>query len=108
MYCAHKASLNLVQVKLSQLQSNQLKSTKVLKQTKLNQLIMIKHTGLSFGIFPSASSFALACRRLRIRRYCFAFTYNGSSSRTSLPVIGTREAAAALVLGTIYNTFKVN
>ena len=36
-------------------------------------------TCLSFGIFPEASSLALACRRLRIRWYCFALTYSGSS-----------------------------
>ena len=38
------------------------------------------HTFLCFGIFPSASNFALACLLLIIRWYCFAFTYNGSSN----------------------------
>lgn len=42
-------------------------------------------TGLSFGILPSASSFARACLLFSIRLYCLAFTYNGSSSRNSVP-----------------------
>ena len=42
-----------------------------------------KLTGRSFGIFPSASNFARAWRLFKIRRYCLAFTYNGSSSRNS-------------------------
>lgn len=41
-------------------------------------------TFLSFGIFPWASSFARACLRFRIRWYCLAFTYRGSSSWTSV------------------------
>ena len=38
-----------------------------------------QQTFLCFGIFPSASSFALACLRLIILWYCLAFTYSGSS-----------------------------
>ena len=38
---------------------------------------------LSLGIRPSASSLARACRRFRIRWYCLALTYRGSSSRIS-------------------------
>ena len=41
---------------------------------------------LSLGILPSASSLALACRLFRIRWYCLAFTYRGSSSSNSVVV----------------------
>ena len=39
-----------------------------------------RRTFRSRGIRPSDSSFARAARRLRIRLYCLALTYNGSSS----------------------------
>ena len=39
-----------------------------------------RHTLRSRGMRPSDSSFARAARRFNIRLYCFAFTYNGSSS----------------------------
>lgn len=62
-------------------------------------------TGLSLGIFPSASSFALACRRFRMRLYCFALTYSGSSSKISAFGRATRWNDCWLVLpGTIYIT----
>lgn len=47
-------------------------------------------TLLSLGIFPSASSLALACLRLRMRWYCLALTYKGSSSSISAPGRGIR------------------
>jgi hypothetical protein len=42
--------------------------------------IFSEHTFRSRGIRPSASSLARAARRFNIRLYCFALTYNGSSS----------------------------
>lgn len=39
-----------------------------------------RHTFRSRGIRPSLSSFARAARRFKIRLYCLALTYNGSSS----------------------------
>ncbi|KAI2800534.1 hypothetical protein BLOT_011921 [Blomia tropicalis] len=47
-----------------------------------------KYFRLTLGILPSCSNLARARRRFMIRLYCFAFTYNGSSSQSDEPVIG--------------------
>lgn len=62
------------------------------------------HTLLSFGIFPSASSLARACLLLRMRWYCLAFTYRGSSSSISAPgkgilwIAGTEPAPGTICM----------
>lgn len=43
-----------------------------------------RNTCLVFGILPSASNLALACRLFSILLYCLALTYSGSSSRNSV------------------------
>lgn len=45
--------------------------------------MMFPPTCLPLGIFPNASNLARACLRFSILLYCFAFTYNGSSSENS-------------------------
>lgn len=60
-------------------------------------------TLLSLGILPSASSLARACRRFRIRWYCLALTYRGSSSSISAPGRGIRCIVGTVLLpGTIW------